>query len=125
LTKYATISVPTGVKNILEKAKGKEEWGKFILNLYTETQRQKKQKSLQRTDRNPHRRRSKNHKRIQQRVQEEIHMLIPDADLLIAATAIAYNVALETKDEHFQRLKPRFKAKIDSKNHERRSFIDL
>ena len=33
-------------------------------------------------------------------------MLIPDADLLIAATAIAYNVALETKDEHFQRLKP-------------------
>ena len=31
---------------------------------------------------------------------------IPDADLLIAATAIAYNLALKTKDEHFQRLKP-------------------
>lgn len=32
--------------------------------------------------------------------------LIPDADLLIAATAIAHNLALETKDQHFQRLKP-------------------
>jgi len=31
--------------------------------------------------------------------------LIPDADLLIAATAIAHNLALETKDQHFQRLK--------------------
>jgi predicted nucleic acid-binding protein len=33
-------------------------------------------------------------------------ILIPDADLLIAATAITYNLTLETKDEHFQRLKP-------------------
>jgi predicted nucleic acid-binding protein len=31
---------------------------------------------------------------------------IPDADLLIAATAIAHNLPLETKDEHFQKLKP-------------------
>ena len=31
--------------------------------------------------------------------------LIPDADLLIAATAVAYDLPLETKDEHFQRLK--------------------
>jgi tRNA(fMet)-specific endonuclease VapC len=30
---------------------------------------------------------------------------LPDADLLIAATAIAHNLTLETKDEHFQRLK--------------------
>jgi predicted nucleic acid-binding protein len=37
---------------------------------------------------------------------KEEGMLIPDADLLIAATAITYNLALETKDEHFQRLKP-------------------
>src|SRR4030067_1968387 len=29
---------------------------------------------------------------------------LPDADLLIAATAIAYNLTLETDDEHFQRL---------------------
>jgi tRNA(fMet)-specific endonuclease VapC len=33
-------------------------------------------------------------------------VLIPDADLLIAATAITYSLTLETKDEHFQRLKP-------------------
>jgi tRNA(fMet)-specific endonuclease VapC len=31
--------------------------------------------------------------------------LLPDADLLIAATAMAHNLTLETKDEHFQRLK--------------------
>ena len=31
--------------------------------------------------------------------------LLPDADLLIAATAIAHDLTLETKDAHFQRLK--------------------
>jgi predicted nucleic acid-binding protein len=31
--------------------------------------------------------------------------LLPDADLLIAATAITHNLTLETKDPHFQRLK--------------------
>ena len=31
--------------------------------------------------------------------------LLPDADLIIAATAIAHNVVLETKDTHFLRLK--------------------
>ena len=31
---------------------------------------------------------------------------LPDADLLIAATAMAHNLILEAKDEHFQRLKP-------------------
>jgi predicted nucleic acid-binding protein len=30
--------------------------------------------------------------------------LIPDADLLVAATAIARNLTLKTHDEHFQRL---------------------
>ena len=30
---------------------------------------------------------------------------IPDADLLIAATAIACNMTLKTRDEHFERLK--------------------
>ncbi len=33
-------------------------------------------------------------------------ILLPDADLLIAATAMAHNLTLETTDEHFQRLKP-------------------
>ncbi len=32
--------------------------------------------------------------------------MLPDADLFIAATAIAHNLTLETTDEHFQRLKP-------------------
>ena len=31
--------------------------------------------------------------------------LLPDADLLIAATAIAHDLTLETKDTHFLRLK--------------------
>ena len=30
---------------------------------------------------------------------------MPDADLLIAATAIAHDLILETKDAHFLRLK--------------------
>jgi len=32
--------------------------------------------------------------------------LLPDADLLIAATAIAHDLTLDSKDTHFQRLKP-------------------
>lgn len=31
---------------------------------------------------------------------------IPDADLLIAATAISAETTLESRDEHFERLKP-------------------
>lgn len=46
MTKYATISVPADIKNLLEKAKGKEEWGEFILNLYTETRRLKSKKAF-------------------------------------------------------------------------------
>jgi predicted nucleic acid-binding protein len=30
--------------------------------------------------------------------------LIPDADLLIGATAMSHNMTLETRDEHFKRL---------------------
>ncbi len=33
-------------------------------------------------------------------------ILLPDADLLIAATAIAHDLTLETKEAHFLRLKP-------------------
>jgi hypothetical protein len=47
LTKYATISVPADIKKLLEKAKGKKEWGEFILNLYTETQRLKSKKAFE------------------------------------------------------------------------------
>ena len=31
--------------------------------------------------------------------------LVPDADLLLAATAISHNIPLKTGDEHFKRLK--------------------
>jgi predicted nucleic acid-binding protein len=31
--------------------------------------------------------------------------LLPDADILIATTAIAHNLRLETNDDHFQRLR--------------------
>lgn len=36
LKRYVTISVPAEVKEILEKAKGEEEWGSFLLRLYVE-----------------------------------------------------------------------------------------
>jgi len=36
LKKYVTISVPIEVKKVLEKAKGDEEWGDFLLKLYVE-----------------------------------------------------------------------------------------
>ena len=42
--------------------------------------------------------------KIYRKLKEEGNLL-PDADLIIAATAIAYNLVLETIDSHFQRLK--------------------
>lgn len=36
---------------------------------------------------------------------KEKGILIPDADLLIAATAVSHNMTLKTKDEHFKRLR--------------------
>ena len=47
LSRYATISVPVEVKKILEKAKGDEEWGKFLLKLYEEYERLKGLKSFE------------------------------------------------------------------------------
>lgn len=47
LGKYVTISVPADVKNLLEKAKGRDEWGKFLLNLYAEVKRLKSKKSFE------------------------------------------------------------------------------
>ncbi|MEM2958473.1 MAG: type II toxin-antitoxin system VapC family toxin [Candidatus Jordarchaeaceae archaeon] len=37
---------------------------------------------------------------------KEKGMLLPDSDLLIAATAIAQNLTLQSRNQHFQRLKP-------------------
>jgi hypothetical protein len=47
LTEYSTISVPTDVKKLLEKAKGKQEWGEFMLNLYNQAQKLKSKKAFQ------------------------------------------------------------------------------
>jgi len=47
LATYATISVPAEVKKLLERAKGDDEWGKFLLNLYLETKRLKDKKAFE------------------------------------------------------------------------------
>lgn len=47
LGKYATISVPTDVKNLLGKAKGDDEWGEFLLSLYAEAKRLKSKKAFE------------------------------------------------------------------------------
>jgi len=41
LRRYATISVPAEVKEVLERAKGSREWGDFLLELYLEVKRLK------------------------------------------------------------------------------------
>ena len=46
MTGYAKISVPVYVKRLLEKAKGKDEWGKYLLNLYAETKKLKSEKAF-------------------------------------------------------------------------------
>jgi len=47
LVKYVTISVPADVKKVLEKAKGGDEWGSFLLKLYTEVKRLKSKKAFE------------------------------------------------------------------------------
>lgn len=47
LGRYATISVPAEVKKVLEKAKGKDEWGNFLLNLYAEVNRLRGKKAFE------------------------------------------------------------------------------
>ena len=47
MSKYATISVPADVKERLEKAKGKKEWGEFLLELYTERRILKSKKAFE------------------------------------------------------------------------------
>jgi hypothetical protein len=46
LAKYATISVPSDIKNLLEKAKGNDEWGEYLLSLYAEAKRLKSEKAF-------------------------------------------------------------------------------
>jgi len=48
MKKYATISIPEDVKKILEEAKGRAEWGDFLLKLYTEAKRAKGEEAFKR-----------------------------------------------------------------------------
>jgi len=47
MREYATISVPVEVKKVLEEAKGKDEWGRFLLNLYAEVKRLRSVKAFE------------------------------------------------------------------------------
>ena len=47
LGKYVTISVPVDVKKLLEKAKGRDEWGSFLLKLYVEVKSFKSKKAFE------------------------------------------------------------------------------
>ena len=47
LRTYETISVPADVKKLLEKAKGEDEWGRFLLNLYIEAKRLKSKRAFE------------------------------------------------------------------------------
>ena len=46
MNKYATISVPVKVKKTLEKVKGEDEWGEFLLNLYDEVERLRRREAF-------------------------------------------------------------------------------
>ena len=47
MSKYATISVPVEVKKRLEEMKGDKEWGEFLLDSCTESQRLKGKKAFE------------------------------------------------------------------------------
>ena len=47
MKKYATISVPVDVKKVLEKVRGREEWGKFLFNLYIEVKSLRSKKAFE------------------------------------------------------------------------------
>ena len=47
LARYTTISVPAEVKKALEHAKGKREWGEFLLNLYNEVKKLRSKRAFE------------------------------------------------------------------------------
>jgi predicted CopG family antitoxin len=46
--KYVTISVPERVKKMLEKGKGDRDWGEYLMHLYKELERLKRERSFER-----------------------------------------------------------------------------
>lgn len=47
MPEYATISVPRDVKKVLEEAKGRREWGEFLLDLYAEGRRLRSKRAFE------------------------------------------------------------------------------
>ena len=47
MAKYATISVPASIKKVLEEAKGRREWGEFLLDLYAEGKRLRSKRAFE------------------------------------------------------------------------------
>jgi len=48
MRKYSTISIPTKVKEVLERAKGSTSWGDFLLKLYLDFKRLKGEMAFRR-----------------------------------------------------------------------------
>ena len=47
MSNYSTISVPGEVKKALEKAKGDREWGRFLMDIYTEAENAKRSRAFE------------------------------------------------------------------------------
>ncbi|RLE93262.1 MAG: hypothetical protein DRN04_07665 [Thermoprotei archaeon] len=47
MRKYSTISIPVEVKRVLEKDKGKESWGEYLMKLYNDSRIYRKKKAFQ------------------------------------------------------------------------------
>jgi predicted CopG family antitoxin len=47
LSNYSTISVPGDVKKTLEEAKGNKDWGSYLLELYAEADKAKRNNAFQ------------------------------------------------------------------------------
>ncbi len=47
MSNYSTISVPGDVKKTLEEAKGNKDWGSYLLELYAEADKAKRNNAFQ------------------------------------------------------------------------------
>jgi predicted CopG family antitoxin len=46
MSSYSTISIPKGVKQVLQKDKGDRDWGEYLLNLYEEAKTEKRARAF-------------------------------------------------------------------------------
>lgn len=47
MSNYSTISVPGEIKKALERAKGDREWGRFLMDLYTEAENARRSRAFE------------------------------------------------------------------------------